>query len=78
MMEHTQTGDKNNDNYIAFNLPDEEEKVSPKDFQDNGLQFINTNYELNSEPTTPAASPMTSIKFTALPEGNILFDKNTF
>jgi hypothetical protein len=73
MMEQTQS----NNSFVAFNLPDEDQNTQQKDFEDNSLQFINTNYELNSEPTTPTALPMTSIKFTELPEG-IYFVVNFF
>jgi hypothetical protein len=69
--------EQTNNSFVAFNLPDEDQKTHQSDFEDNSLQFLNTNYELNSEPTTPTALPMTSIKFTELPEG-LYFVVNLF
>ena len=62
MMEDTQSNQESN-SFVAFNIPDEQPNAQNDSIQNDGLQFISTNFELNSEPATPSPTSYTSVKF---------------
>ena len=53
-----------NSSYVELSIPDEQ-NTNQNNFQDGGLQFIYTNYELNNESSVPS----TTVNFNSMSEG---------